>query len=150
MVLKDLTRLSLQESLGATVTWPSCAPKKARSLSTVKKIPQSLGLAGHRISVRMVGLCSLLFSLSFLSINLIHRTWESFSQRRRPEDAEARNSSPELLDHDSKYTNYLYVGELRVKTLSWTFGSLRKQKENDEMLVIAVSGIKFSFLQIAF
>ncbi|KAG6762924.1 hypothetical protein POTOM_033451 [Populus tomentosa] len=84
--------LSLQESLGARVTWPSCATKKARSLSTVKKIPQSLGLAGHRISVRMVGLCSLLFLLSVLSINLIHRTWESFSQRRRP----GGNFSPSL------------------------------------------------------
>jgi len=227
-MLKDLTMLSLQESLGATVTWPSCAPKKARSLSTVKKIPQSLGLAGHRISVRMVGLCSLLFSLSVLSINLIHRTWESVSQRRRPRVIFphllssfwcktifhltvvyyictacvtyivcmycvhllfvcgyvcsvssgpfkriffnlARSShlswavlnmllslhltSFELLETWMAlvwiWTNWsvdkVLIGELRVKTMSWTFGRLRKQKENDGMLDIAVSGIKFSF-----
>ncbi|KAB5541516.1 hypothetical protein DKX38_014490 [Salix brachista] len=58
--------------------------KKGKVIIDYKENTSVSWLSG--IPVRMVGRCSPLFSLSVLSINLIHRTWESFSQRWRPED----------------------------------------------------------------
>lgn len=79
--------LSLQESLGARVTWPSCAAPEAESPSAKKKRKKiSLSIAHWLCAApqffferTLVGLSSLLcwfFTPQLFQTNLIHRTWE--------------------------------------------------------------------------